>query len=137
MTNGEAKPNGVDSGIDSLALPNGRKLKLRTPSGANYLIAVEISGQAMALIPTYEALLCIAQIDSEPQPVPRTRRMMEVLCDKLGREGLDIVLEWHQRKAFPEIAQAVRELEGGSMQDIQQRIVELRDERLKKSLETQ
>lgn len=130
---GVAKPD-----LEILRLPNGVAVTLQPPQAGNFMLASEVAGGNRDQVPIYEMLLCITALNGNPEPKPRTRAMMIALADRLGRVGLDILNDWYQTKVFPEAMEALAELGPDARPDtIAVRINELRQQRLKNSLQTQ
>lgn len=116
------------------------KLHMRLPRGSDYLAAVELAGNSMMGLAVFEGLLCITGINGEPRPRPNTRAKLDALGDLIGRDGINSVINWHQRKAMPELGAAFDHF--GPDLDLADPLVkgwidEHRKERLKKSQGTQ
>lgn len=128
------------SPLETLQLPSGVVLQLRQPLGSHYTTAMEIAQGNETLARIFETLLCVAFVNGEPIPVPRTRKLMDVLSDKIGREGIEEMLQWHRAKTQPDLAQALEEMGAEALQDqtaLFNRVKELKAARLKNSQPTQ
>ena len=130
--------------FEKLILTNKLALGMREPGGRNYLLALELAGKNTHMANAYEAMLCVATINNEPQ-ITRNKLQLDALADRLGRNGLDEVNEWFQRKQMPELFEAQELLAAEiatmptdeALQRIAVKAMEIKAERLKNLQGTQ
>ena len=91
--------------FEELKTGNGLVLSMKPPSGSAYLQAVKWSERSPVMTQVYQALLCIVAINGDPQ-ITKTEMQITALCDRLGPEAMDEVVEWFQRKTTPEMFEA-------------------------------
>lgn len=122
--------------IEEIILDDGRKLRLRQPSGQNYSKCLELAAGNGNLVQFFESLFCVVAIDGEQISAPISRSKADALAQRIGRRGIDLLGAWFQRKVFPEVAEIMDNLPpgmDGNDPEIQQMLQEQRIERLKKS----
>ena len=110
----------------------GKVIKLRNPLASNRILANELADGSAALVPPFEAMLCVVSINGDAQARPTSRSRMDVLADRLGLEAMEAVTLWYRDKTFPELKEAIEELgEDGTMQDAMMLAVKKRREKSK------
>lgn len=78
-------------------------ISLKKPMGSNYLRAIELCDGNANLTPFLEAMLCIIAVNGDPHPTPRTKDQIYALADVIGRDGVDALMGWYQKRMIPEL----------------------------------
>lgn len=111
-TNAAPTPAAKRSIIEALAAQQGDAdtidtgtvtISLKKPMGSNYLRAIELCDGNANLTPFLEAMLCIIAINGDPHPTPRTKDQIYASADLIGRDGVDALMGWYQKKMMPEL----------------------------------
>lgn len=107
------------------------KLRLRNPTGANYLAAMELAGANVTMMPIYEALMCIVAINGQPSPMVRTKLAAEKLADNIGRDALESLTAWYNRKTNPELSKVLEQLgTDATIEQIQAEVLKMQKARI-------